>query len=203
MSDFPICIGKKDKSKYNIFLNILIVVLLVVILAQFLFYERFSRVYVVGSSMSPTLCGAASLTVAGGDYVYIDKYAVPDRGDIVVLSVNGTVIIKRVIAVGGDTVQLISGVLYLNGEEKEESYVSEQNNTPSNTVNTFEEITVEEGFVFFMGDNRDVSQDSRNKYGPVSESCVMGVVTSWSLDFKNFLTAWNTFFDFKLKFARN
>lgn len=201
MNDFPICIGKKESSKFNIIINVVLIVLLLVLVFQVTFYSRFARIYVVGDSMKPTLIGASAKGMPGGDYVYADKYKTPQRGDIIVLSVgeDNTVLIKRVIAVGGDTVELKQGVLYLNGEETEESYIFDEYNSPLDRDNTLALHTVEEGCIFFMGDNRNVSQDSRNKYGDVEVSAVIGVVTEWSVRSKSFITGWNTFFDFTIR----
>jgi signal peptidase I len=199
MSVLPICIGQKKSSVKNIILNAVIIFLIIVLLLQVLFYSRYSKIYVVGNSMSPTLKGASSQYSSGGDYVYIDKTQTAERGDIVVIQTDNTVLVKRVIAFGGDTVELKEGVLYLNGQLVEEDYIRPLYNKPSVEANTFPETVVADGCVFFMGDNRNVSLDCRNKYENVKVSCILGVVTDWSLDNKSFFTAVNTFFDFTIK----
>jgi signal peptidase I len=199
MSKFPISIAKQKKSKLNIVINVIIVILIAAICFQMFFYTRYSRVYVVGMSMYPTLQGATSSEESGGDYVYIDKNASPTYGDIIVINAGDRVLIKRVIALGGDRVALIRGTLYLNGQKKEEDYLDSAYNSPNYIKNTFGEITVPEGYIFFMGDNRDNSSDSRGEYGPMKASQVLGVVTSWSLKYKQVCTNWNTFFDFTLQ----
>jgi signal peptidase I len=110
------------------------------------------------------------------------------------------VLIKRLIAVENETVELVGGVLYINDELVEESYLSQLYNNPLNSENTMSKVTVREGHVFFMGDNRNVSIDSRNKYGDVDVSCIVGVVPNWSISCKSVITAVNTFFDFTIKF---
>ncbi|MDE6074896.1 MAG: signal peptidase I, partial [Clostridia bacterium] len=133
----------------------------------------------------------------GGDYVYAFRTSNPKRGDIVVIETDTKTIIKRVIALGGDTVELKEGVLYLNGEEVEESYVSEENNTPSE--NSYAQIVVPEGTMFCLGDNRDVSVDSRSEtYGCMPVSWTAGVVADWSMSFKGAITSFNCFIDFTL-----
>lgn len=162
------------------------------------FAVNYFSVYVIGPSMEGTLNGAENKDRAGGDYVYAMRSSSPDRGDIVIIKIDGDEpIIKRVIALGGDTVELVSGVLYRNGVEVSEPYVDPKNNTPSD--NNFELTTVPEGYMFFLGDNRDVSVDSRSgKYGMLPVDKTMGVVADWSLTMKGTVTAFNTFFDFTL-----
>jgi signal peptidase I len=149
--------------------------------------------------MSPTLTGAVSDSRSGGDYVYIDRNATPERGNIVVIQTDTNVIIKRVIALAGDTVELRQGVLYLNGEKQDEDYIAAYNNSATKEVNTFAAETVKEGCIFVMGDNRNNSSDSRNKYGDISLTRVVGVVTNWSMEHKQTITDFNTFFDFTIK----
>jgi signal peptidase I len=116
----------------------------------------------------------------------------------VVIQTTNKVLIKRVIALGGDRVALVGGVLYLNGEQKTEDYLDPAYNSAGYYKNTFAERVVTEGCIFFMGDNRNNSSDSRDEYGDVNVSQVLGVVTSWSIKYKQAFTNWNTFFDFTI-----
>ncbi|MDE7162941.1 MAG: signal peptidase I [Clostridia bacterium] len=178
-------------------LSILLCVILVVAVLRVAFGIAYFRVYVVGSSMSSTLVGAPNKDNKGGDYVYAFRTSHPKRGDIVVIETDTKTIIKRVIALGGDTVELKEGVLYLNGEEVEEPYVKDENNTPSE--NSYAQIVVPEGRMFCLGDNRNVSVDSRSEtYGCMPISWTAGVVADWSMSFKGAITAFNGFIDFTL-----
>lgn len=67
--------------------------------------------------------------------------------------------IKRVIAVAGDHIKIEEGKVYLNGEELNEPYLREGITTKSDL---FTDVTVPEGYVFVMGDNRPHSTDSRS-----------------------------------------
>ena len=67
--------------------------------------------------------------------------------------------IKRVIGVAGDHIKIEEGKVYLNGEELQEDYVAEGAVTISDR---YTDITVPEGYVFVMGDNREHSTDSRS-----------------------------------------
>lgn len=76
-----------------------------------------------------------------------------------VLEFTKTSYIKRVIAIEGDHIKIEDGKVYLNGEELEETYLRDGITTESSL---FTDITVPEGYVFVMGDNRPHSTDSRS-----------------------------------------
>ena len=105
-----------------------------------------------------------------GDYVIAFKQAykisgTPERGDVIVFHShlkdskgNDKNLIKRVIATGGETVEIRGGYVYVNGEMLEEDYVLEPG-----TSGEMEKTVVPEGFLFCCGDNRAVSVDSRKE----------------------------------------
>ena len=76
--------------------------------------------------------------------------------------------IKRVIAVGGDTIEGKDGVVYVNGQLVDAEYLPQGTET-----STFGPITVPEDYVFVMGDNRGNSDDSRS-FGPVPVDRIVG-----------------------------
>ena len=93
--------------------------------------------------------------------------------------------------------ELREGVLYLNDKEVEEPYVSDINNTPSE--NNYPKTVVPDGTMFCLGDNRDVSVDSRyDTYGCMPTSWTVGVVADWSMAFKGSITAFNGFMEFTI-----
>jgi len=124
--------------------------------------------YVFSSSMEPTL--------AEGDWylLRLDAYSTqaPERGEIVVyVGPDGEPYVKRVIAVAGDHVAIIRGVVWLNRQALEEPYLKEraQNERPIQGDVPPEHLCV-------LGDNRNFSADSRDVgFGPVET--VMGRVT--------------------------
>lgn len=134
------------------------------------------RVVVVsGTSMCRTLLD--------GDYLFVLSnifYQNPEQGDVVVISKdsfdNGSPIVKRVIATEGQTVDINFelGVVYVDGVMLEEEYT----NTATNTMGTMSfPLTVEEGYIFVLGDNRNVSRDSRyTEIGLIAEEEVLGKV---------------------------
>lgn len=125
------------------------------------FFVRLSGV--VGSSMYPTLHEGDQLLISSFGY---DE---PERGDIVVLMADGFMdepLVKRVIALGGDTVEIDGeeGVVYVNGEALYEPYINDLAGQDMYTGDLTGAFTVPEGEVFVMGDNRNGSSDSRKLY---------------------------------------
>ena len=94
-----------------------------------------------------------------------------ERQDIVLVRSDdlGKMIIKRVIALPGDRVSIQNGVVRLNGEALDEPYVAYPGGPD------LAELTVPEGTIFVLGDNRAVSMDSR-LLGPIPDSGVLGTV---------------------------
>lgn len=127
--------------------------------------------------------GSMEETIMTGDRVFVEKvsyhFTDPQPGDIVTFNspeVAGQVLIKRCIAVGGQTVNLVDGVVYVDGVALDEPYT---NGKPTNPLRTAagESIsypyTVPEGHIWVMGDNRTNSSDSRY-FGAVPLSSVTG-----------------------------
>jgi signal peptidase I len=113
----------------------------------------------VGQSMEPTL--ASGDNVLTNRLVY--KLMEPKRGDLVVFKPNGNVnshyYIKRVVGLPGETVQIIDGFIYINGEV----LVEEIKFDKIEFAGTAEDaIKLGEDEFFVLGDNRNASEDSRN-----------------------------------------
>lgn len=130
---------------------------------------------VKGYSMYPTIQPFNYLIVNKIPYLAND----PKYGDIIVFkahiySDNGEAmdLIKRVIGVAGDTIEVKDGLVYRNGEALKEDYIY-GGETPGN----MEPFTVDEGCIFVMGDNRPSSRDSRDpSIGEVAISDILGRV---------------------------
>ena len=199
---------KKDKTKLNILLNVIIVFVILALVVEVYFTVNYSGVYVVHDSMYPTLVGAESDDVIGGDYIYIDKHAKPDYGDIVVVyHKQEGYLIKRAVAFGGDKVKLVEGKLQIKRkgttefEEMDEYYVSPDLDVTLSKNNFHRDddgYPIKDGYFFLLGDNRNISYDSR-ELGSFPLSSLDGVVTEWSLNHKSFCTKLHNFFKFKLR----
>jgi signal peptidase I len=125
--------------------------------------------YIPSGSMEPTL--------AIGDRVLVNKFlyrfSSPHRGDVVVFASPEspqTDLIKRVIAVGGQTVEIREGYVYVNGIKIDEPYIASDRR---DTYTSASPTRVPAGYVWVMGDNRGNSSDSR-VIGPQPVSAILG-----------------------------
>lgn len=149
--------------------------LLVIMMTVFVFIFTFvARIIVVsGPSMQNTLLGGDVMLV------WTLGYNEPKQGDIVVLtqrSYQDDSIVKRVIATEGQTVDIDYGTstVYVDGTALKEDYIKERMEVPGYGEG-INHVTVPEGCIFVMGDNRNQSADSRYPaIGIVDTRCIIG-----------------------------
>ena len=182
--------------------------ILLVILAVIVFIGNFLlvKVYIQGSSMYPTL--------QNGEVVMLNTYRAPNYGDIIVISGEkadeGYWLIKRAIAFGGDTVKIEGGYVFLqkSGETEftklDEPYLIKKGITYYPTIHDSRDIApalfyLKEDEVFYLGDNRTNSRDSRSDFGTCKKEQIVGVVSEFSLKTKGI----NTFFGKIVSFINN
>ena len=158
---------------------VLLVIVLAIATALLLKYFVFDTFTVDGISMYPTLDGGNGANLDddenNGETLFLNKMAKIKRGDIVVFvpdkgTFAGRTLVKRVIAIGGDHVQIKHNAVYLNGQLLVEDYTNDQEPAIYDQDLDF---YVEEGNVFCMGDNRNHSSDCR-VFGQVSLDTVVG-----------------------------
>jgi signal peptidase I len=119
-------------------------------------------------------------TIVSGDRIIADMHYYhnhsPNRGDLIILYRDKIFLIKRVIAIGGDTIQGIDQKIFLNGKPLNEPYVEHiQEDLYSPELRRFGPTAIPMGKYFVMGDNRDVSYDSRSQhFGLIANTEIRG-----------------------------
>lgn len=194
--------NKKGKLRENIEALVIAVLL-----------ALFIRAFIVQAFKIPS--GSMQDTLLIGDQLLVNKFIYgvklpftnitiipvknPQRGEIIVFKYPedpSKDFIKRVIAVGGDTVEIRNKVLYVNGLKQtgENAVHVDPRMFPREFQprDNFGPITVPKGKLFVMGDNRDESNDSRY-WGFVDISAVRGraILIYWSWDSQNFNVRWS------------
>ena len=150
---------------------------------------------VIVQFIKPTIVRQSSMepNFYDSDYLFVSKQAYlfsePKRGDVVVfhsslLQENGEekLLIKRVIGEPGEEIDIIDEKVYVDGEMLEEEYTMD-----GTTYGDVQDLVIPEGEYFCMGDNRDVSVDSRDPdVGCVSEDEIVGKVVFRLFPLKEF-----------------
>lgn len=172
----------KKKSIGREILEWVMVVVVAVVAALVIRTFIFEPVRVDGNSMLNTLHDNEYMIVTKYQYLFDD----PERFDVVICHYPGrgaTNFVKRVVGVPGDTVAVMDGVLYVNGEAIDEPYIDYK---PNYTMQT---QLVEEGHYFVLGDNRANSNDSHAPgVGQLTRNQIVGKVRLVAWPFSQFRT---------------
>ena len=168
------------------------VIELLAVIAIALIVTALLRTFVMDNYEIPT--GSMEPTIEINDRVFAEKisyrFALPKQGDIVTFndpSVPGRVLIKRCIAVGGQTVDLVDGKVVVDGVTLDEPYTYGKPSYPLDPqmdgVSFTYPYTVPAGTVWVMGDNRTNSLDSRY-FGPIPQDELVGkaLIRFWPLN---------------------
>jgi signal peptidase I len=142
------------------------------VFTSLLFAAGFRAMELSSSAMEPTLLKGDKFMI---DKTYYGQHPC-ERGNLVVIRVEEAQTVKRVIAIGGDTIEGRNRQVFVNGHVLDEPFayhpkggggVPEQDN--------FGPVTVAAGKYFVIGDNRDTSRDSRmHDFGQVDQSAIVG-----------------------------
>lgn len=136
------------------------------VIAVVVFQEFFDIAYVSGESMEPVFYE--------GDILLLKKWGMPEKGDMVTAYIEGLdhVVVKRVLAAGGDRIAWMDGGIYLNGERVAEASNGVQT---KNGDREGQESVLSPDQYFLIGENQEVSSDSRT-FGCVGKKAVCGTV---------------------------
>jgi signal peptidase I len=136
------------------------------------FINRFilTSVIVQGRSMAPTLQDGERYLLDRWSY----NYRAPSRGDVVVLRDPGhqDLAIKRIVGLPGDRLQVKEGVVFVNGKRHIEPYLTRGTGTYTPDLKE-QAVSLGQHEYFVLGDNREVSEDSRY-YGPIHRDRIVG-----------------------------
>lgn len=149
------------KKDYKDYLKIFLVFVLVIMIRVFVI----DVITVEGISMYPTLNEYHDKVILEKYKQFTDDY---DRGDIVVVKLENRNIIKRVIGLPNESIEIKNSDVYINGELLEEPYLDD-------SVKTYPDMTIKipSDSIFVMGDNREYSSDSRS-IGAIKIDDIMG-----------------------------
>lgn len=142
-----------------------------VFLAAVLVFNVGMKTNVIGVSMEPTLQNGQEILI--NRLIY--KLLSPKKGDVIVFLPNGNenthYYIKRVVAVPGETVQITDGKLYVDGIPEDDEVYDKMEDAGI----AEDEITLANDEYFVLGDNRNISEDSRSgNVGPVGRDSIYG-----------------------------
>lgn len=171
LDDNPFIHEFKVKTKGSVLVDILQTIVLALGFSLFIYLVFLIPSQVEGPSMEPNFynrqllfadrtvqwIGATPLGDLGYDY---------HKGDVIIFDFNGINLIKRIIATEGDKVVISNGHVFVNDQQLEEIYLpaGRQTVVPGGSISTLtegESVIVPSDSYFVLGDNRDVSKDSR------------------------------------------
>lgn len=185
--DFEVADGGNDeaprsRSSLRVLLEWVLVVVVALGAAMGVRVYVLQQFYISGPSMETTLSGNDRVLVNKLEY----RFGKIDRGDIVVFdrvtTNNGVVehddLIKRVVALGGESIEIKKCVVYIDDAPLAEPYLDDESMANQNLaercrVVDMPKMEVPDGSLFVLGDNRAESFDSRS-FGVISESLILG-----------------------------
>ncbi len=196
--------GKLLRDVMDIVESTIVTIFVIMMIFTYLLHP----VNVKGKSMQPTLMDYDRILMTTvffdleyGDIVIVDNdmaYDIDENGKPVAVNIDGKqlneCIIKRVIATGGQTIDIRDDKVYVDGKELDEPYIAKGARTYTlNGFNNKYPITIPEGYYFVMGDNREHSSDSRHSdVGLIKKSQIYGKAIVRYSPLSDFKFLWDT-----------
>lgn len=163
---------QEQRSSFGLTVGIILIALVVAVAVNKLVIQS---MMVMSGSMEPTLHIGEKILINRLAY----KNQAPVRGEIIEFLVpSGQDFTKRVIGVAGDKVEVRQGLVYINDQPIDEPYIAE----PANY--SYGPVTVPEGDLFVLGDNRNQSDDSHS-WGCLETNKVVGQVIAVYMPFSS------------------
>jgi signal peptidase I len=156
----------KSKRPFIVIAVLVLLIIIIIIGRNYVFEVAITS----GSSMEPT--------IEHGDHILVNRLAYrsqkPGKGDIIALKIGWVMMVKRVLGVPGDIIELKDNLLYCNSKLIK---YEQHSNLPIKRLKqrSFGPLTVWDKHVFVIGDNEEHSVDSRN-YGVISYNDIVGKV---------------------------
>lgn len=178
--------GEKEK-RYGVADVALLSVVILLVCLSFVRSFWLAPVKISGLSMNAT--------IEDGDWLLTDKLKEVERGDVVVVKIDGaTNYIKRVVAMPGDSIKIVDEKVYVKEKGQDDFLLLDEPyayfcGDKSASITDYAERELNDNEFFFLGDNRRNSYDCR-KMGPMSIDRVVGVVPNWAIKIKGTTTAY-------------
>lgn len=156
----------KNKKLYVIASVLVMLIIAIIIIRNYVFEIAITS----GASMEPT--------ITQGDRILINRLAyrsrVPEKGEIIAIKIGWVMMVKRVLGVPGDVIELKNGLLYCNGKliEYEKRPIPSDNKSKQRS---FKPMMVWDKHLFVIGDNKEHSIDSRD-FGIIPYKDIIGKV---------------------------
>ena len=195
MAEFEVYRREKKYHVHEIILKWIVDITMVVCLSFILATYMLGKITVVGHSMEPTLENDDSLLVDKVSYCFRQ----PERYDVIVfepaIANVSKYYVKRIVGLPGETIQIIDGVVYINGEPLENDVIysfglKDEAGKPVEPEKIYnaglaeKPITLGYDEYFVLGDNRNNSEDSRfSNVGNVKYSAIIGRIWAVSSPF--------------------
>src|SRR5699024_8474288 len=159
-----VALATKRKSEWFEWLKAIATAVIIALLIQ---NFVFATSIVEGDSMEPTLENGERLIFNKMIYLLNE----PKRGDIIIIQQTDKNYVKRIIALPGETIEIRNSNLYIDATRYEETFLDKED---AIHTGNFGPIFIPEEKYFVMGDNREISKDSRNGLGYIQRDEIIG-----------------------------